>query len=127
MDKVKHWLGLPALILGALLALGTFLGWFGFSIRTPKHDVSRLESLAVEYHDAADSIHGTQEDLMYHLFEEKDKQTQMTETLLMRFCLRDSYEELVMQRLLNTCQDLGIHRSPDDVGVRAELADTTQN
>lgn len=127
LDSVKAWLGLPALVVGSLLALGTFAGWFGFGVRTPASDFSRLERVQAEYHRAADSLHETTADVVGHLYDESEKASGLTETLIVRFCLRDSYEELVLQRLIQTCKELGIHREAGDRGVRSAVGSDSIN
>jgi hypothetical protein len=40
------------------------------------------------------------------------------EAVVIRSCLRDEYEELVLQRLLPTCRQLGVQREPGSRGAR---------
>lgn len=118
-DRVRPWLGLPALVVGCVLALGTVAGWFGFGVRTPASDFSRLERLQSEYKTHADSVHEATTDVLFHMEEARTVEKGMTEALLVRVCLRDDYEELVLQRLIETCRELGVDRVRGSQGVRA--------
>lgn len=135
MNKLKEWLGLPGLVLGAIVAVGTFLGWFGFTMITPNatltghvSEYASFKEEAEQKHDEIESFSEIIHDDVHAAREELDDKLQtqqvMVEALVIRSCLRDDYEELVLQRLIPLCAELGIERVPGQPGARSVTRDT---
>lgn len=122
LEKITLWLGIPGLIVGAALALGTLFGVFGFQIKTPEQSLQEHVAEFVNFRTDADSFHNIEQKTV----REELKHVEGLAILpIRRSCVRDSYDELAVQGFLPYCQELGINRRPNDRGTR-EAASTGQ-
>jgi len=124
-DGIKFWMGMPALIIGVVLSTGTVLGWFGFKVATPEDTLQNHVGQEIMWHSNAESEHEIIRGQSQELHTDVHQQRQFMEALVIRSCLRDNYEELVLQRLLQICLELGINRVPGS-GLR-EITDSIEN
>lgn len=123
-NNLKQWLGIPAIIVGTILSIGTIMGWFGFKVATPtdtlqNHIVEeeQFESEVAGVHASYDSIHSIQQVTMDEKYDtlhtELHEQKTLAEALILRVCIQDSYHDLQLQRLVGKCRDLGVVREPN--------------
>lgn len=125
MSRWAKWLALPAMVVAAVGAFGVAMGWFGFRVTGPSDDLAghvRAEEEwhtdAARVHAALDSVADTVHADVHEIENELTVQRALMEAVVIRSCLRDTYDELVLQRLLATCLQLGVQRQPGSRGAR---------
>lgn len=122
IEKIGIWLGIPGLFLGAIVALGTIFGFFGFEFISPDERFGEHVIEFVEFKTDADSFHNIEQKTVR---EELQHVEGLAILPIRRSCIRDSYDELALQGFLPACEDLGIIRMPSDRGAR-EASSTGQ-
>ena len=102
-QKIMGYLNWPVVIVTAMIAIGSIIGYFGFSVESP---IQKFEVHVVEerqYHDSASAV--------THELDEHVEETQMLINSLVRGeCLENKKENLVRQGLIVKCRELGVER-----------------
>jgi hypothetical protein len=118
-------LAVPAALVAALGAVGVAMGWFGFEVTGPPETMDAHVAEERAWHEGAESVHAELETVadtvhadLHSIEGQLQSQQVLMEAVVIRSCLRDEYEELVLQRLLPTCRQLGVQREPGSRGAR---------
>lgn len=102
---VKEWIGLPALIVAAILAIGAILSWLGVDLTTAP--------LKLQRHIVAESTyHASREPKITELDRHAEANERLLEALVRGECLENPYADLARQGLIRTCDSLGVRRAP---------------
>jgi hypothetical protein len=102
--RLKELLTWPAIIVSAILAIGTFIAFFGFDVQTP---VERLQShieIEQDFHDSTAKV-------VTELDRHSEDNEALLESLIRGECLENPRENLIRQGLIKKCTDLGIDRT----------------
>lgn len=101
-DRIKFWLGLPALVVAALGALYVAGRWVTRVHEAPE----RLEA-----HEALSAVvHESTKAAAAELHQHTEVQQRLIEAIVRGECLENRTQQLALQGLLTVCRDLGIRR-----------------
>jgi hypothetical protein len=132
MQKLIKFLQLPALIVGALVAIGMGMHALGVKLELPGEQLEqiKIEQVVVDTRqdsalNAHDLHHDWEEEHSDSLELSKDSSRQrrtdlieaqgmLIEKALRGECLENTFERLVLQDLIENCREWGIPRSPGD-------------
>jgi hypothetical protein len=105
-DKIKSWLTLPTILVSAIVAVGTIISIFGFSVESPesklKEHIVKSAELHAQQQRQIDSTAAESEHIKHV--------EGLLESLLRGECLENPRENLARQGLLVKCKELGIDR-----------------
>lgn len=101
-ERLKYWLGIPAAVVGALLAIYGAFTFVDEIVRTPE----RLDTHIVRARVIHDSTWKATNEIHKHA----EDQEKLLEGIVRGECIENPKANLARQGLLAKCRDLGINR-----------------